>query len=113
MTTREELDAMPTQQLHDLALDVAKRRIDGVAFVWDLIKALPVAEEIADDDQRSKIDIMRPTAMLNDLLYDSGRGDLGEALRPMYIDYLMKHPESADKAARIEAEFEGNPDSDI
>jgi hypothetical protein len=113
MTTREALDAMPTQELHDLALDVAKRRIDGVAFVWDLIKALPVAEEVVDDDQRSKIDIMRPTAMLNDLLYDSGRGDLGEALRPMYIDYLLKHPESADKAARIEAEFDGTPDSDI
>ena len=113
MTTQEDLDAMPTQELHDLALDVAKRRIDGVAFVWDLIKALPVAEEIVDDDQRSKIDIMRPTAMLNDLLYDSGRGDLGEALRPMYIEYLLKHPDSADKAAQIEAEFGGTPDSDI
>lgn len=112
MTTREELDGMATRELHQLALDVAKRRLD-VAFVWDLVKALPVAEEVVDDDQRSKIDIMRPTAMLNDLLYDSGEGDLGEALRPMYLDYLAKHLESADKAAKVEAEFDGTPDSDI
>ena len=111
MTTREELEAMTTKDLHDLALDVAKRRLD-VGFVWDLIKALPVAEEVVDDDQRSKIDIMRPTAMLNDLLYDSGEGDLGEALRPMYIDYLQQHPASAEKAARIEAEFDDAPGTD-
>jgi hypothetical protein len=110
MATRGELDLMTTKELHDLALDVAKRRLD-VGFVWDLIKALPVAEEIADDDQRSKIDIMRPTAMLNDLLYDSGEGDVGEALRPMYVDYLLKHPGSLDKVARVEAEFGGDPES--
>jgi hypothetical protein len=111
MTSQEELEAMTTKDLHELTLDVAKRRLD-VGFVWDLVKALPVAEEIVDDDQRSKIDIMRPTAMLNDLLYDSGEGDLGEALRPMYIEYLLKHPASTDKAAKLEAEFDETPGTD-
>jgi hypothetical protein len=111
MTTREELEALPTKELHTLALDVAKHRLD-VGFVWDLVKALPVAEEVVGDDDRSKIDIVRPTAMLNDLLYDSGEGDLGEVLRPLYIDYLLKHPGAADRAAKIEAEFEGGPEAD-
>lgn len=105
MPTREELEATPTKRLHTLALAVAKHRLD-VGFVWDLVKALPVAEEVVGDDDRSKIDIVRPTAMLNDLLYDSGEGDLGEVLRPMYIDYLLKHPDAAERAARIETEFD-------
>jgi hypothetical protein len=111
MPTREELESTSTKHLHTLALAVAKHRLD-VGFVWDLVKALPVAEEVVGDDDRSKIDIVRPTAMLNDLLYDSGEGDLGEVLRPMYIDYLLQHPEAADRAARIEAEFDGSEAGD-
>jgi hypothetical protein len=110
MPTREELEATPTKELHTLALAVAKHRLD-VGFVWDLVKALPVAEEVVGDDDRSKIDIVRPTAMLNDLLYDSGEGELGEVLRPMYIDYLLEHAHAADKAAKIEAEFGSQPAS--
>jgi hypothetical protein len=90
MTTREELETLSTKDLHDRAIDLARHHLD-VGFVWDLVKALPVAEEVIGDDQRSKTDIMRPLALLNDLLYDSGEGELGEALRPMYVDYLMEH----------------------
>ena len=50
-----------------------------------------MAEEVAGDDQRSKMDIMRPLALLNDLVRDTDEGDLGEALRPMYVDYLLEH----------------------
>lgn len=90
MTTHEQLDALSTKVLHDRAIDLAKHRLD-VGFVWDLVKALPVAEEVIGDDRRSKTDIMRPLALLNDLLYDSGEGELGEALRPLYIEYLAEH----------------------
>ena len=89
MTTRVELEALPTKDLHDRAIALAKRSLD-VGFVWDLLKALPVAEEVAGDDQRSKTDIFRPLALLNDLLYDSDSGQVGEALRPMYVEYLLE-----------------------
>lgn len=88
MTTREELESLPTKELHDRAITVAKHRLD-VGFAWELLKALPVAEEVAGDDQRSKTDIMRPLALLNDFLYDSDSGEVGEALRPMYVEYLL------------------------
>ena len=51
------------------------------------MKALPVAEEIIGDDERKTVDIARPLALVNDL-YDAGEGELGEALRPLYVDYL-------------------------
>ena len=67
-------------------MKAARHRLD-VGFLWDLVKALPVAEEVVGDDERSKIDIMRPLALLNDLVRDADEGALGEALRPIYVDY--------------------------
>jgi hypothetical protein len=89
MTSRDDLDALPTRVLHDRAIATAKRRMD-VPFLWRLIEALPVAEAAVGDEQRSKVDVMRPLALINDL-FDAGEGDLGEALRPLYIDYLLEH----------------------
>jgi hypothetical protein len=89
MTTREELEALPIKELHDRALETARKHVD-VGFLWEVVKALPVAEEAIGDDQRSKVDIMRPLALINDFLYDTDSGALGEALRPMYVDYLLR-----------------------
>jgi hypothetical protein len=89
MPTREQLEALPTKALHDLAMETARKHTD-VAFLWRLVKALPAAEEIAGDDERAKTDIVRPIALINDFLYDAGEGALGEALRPLYIDYLVE-----------------------
>ena len=46
MTTREELEGLPTKELYDRTIGIAKRRLD-VGFFWDLLKALPVAEEVS------------------------------------------------------------------
>jgi hypothetical protein len=88
MATREALEAMPIKELHDRAMETARKHLD-VGWLWDVVKALPVAEEAIGDDQRSKVDIMRPLALINDFLYDTDSGRLGEALRPMYVDYLL------------------------
>jgi hypothetical protein len=88
MATREELEALPIKELHDRAMAAARKHLD-VGFLWDVVKALPVAEEAIGDDQRSKVDIMRPLALINDFLYDTDSGELGEALRPMYVEYLL------------------------
>ena len=89
MPTREEFEAMTTRELHARAVEVARHRLD-VTFLWRLAKALPVAEELIGDDQRSKTDILRPLALINDF-YDAGEGALGEALRPLYLEYLEEH----------------------
>ncbi len=89
MTTRDDLEALPTKELHERAIATARRRLD-VGFLWKLVKALPVAEEMVGDDERSKVDIVRPLALINDFM-DAGEGELGEALRPMYVDYLVEH----------------------
>jgi hypothetical protein len=102
MTTRDHLDRMSTKELHDRAIAIAKHRLD-VGFLWDLVRALPVAEEVAGDDERSKVDILRPLALINSL-YDADEGELGEALRPLYLDYLEQHGgarEDADEVSTV------------
>ncbi|HSL11424.1 MAG TPA: hypothetical protein VLA82_08945 [Actinomycetota bacterium] len=91
MPTRHELERLPTKELHDRALQLARDRTDA-GFLWELLKALPVAEAAIGDQERSKIDILRPLALINDF-FDADEGELGEALRPMYVDYLEEHAE--------------------
>jgi hypothetical protein len=98
MPTRDELEAMPIKDLHDLAIETARKHHD-VGFLWSLVKALPVAEEMTGDDQRSKVDVMRPLALINDFLYDSDSGELGEALRPLYVDYLLSKDDGPGSGA--------------
>jgi len=89
MPTRLELDRLSTKELHDRALQLARERSDA-GFLWDLLRALPVAEAAIGDEDRSKIDILRPLALINDF-FDADEGELGEALRPLYLDYLEEH----------------------
>jgi hypothetical protein len=65
-------------ELHDRATRLAWRRLD-VAFLWHLLSTIPEARAAAGDEDRSEIDIMRPLALLNDLV-DADRGELAEAL---------------------------------
>lgn len=93
MPTRQELQRLSSKELHDRALRVARDRTDA-GFLWELLKALPVAEAAIGDEERSKIDILRPLALINDF-FDADEGELGEALRPLYLDYLEEHGEDA------------------
>jgi hypothetical protein len=93
MTAREELEALSSAELHDRATSLAWRRLD-VAFLWDLLKTIPEARAAVGDEERSETDIMRPLALLNDFI-DADQGDLAEALRPFYVDYLERHEDEA------------------
>jgi hypothetical protein len=88
---RAELDAVPTKELYLRARRRATRRLD-VRFFWVLLRSIPAAEAAAGDLEEAQADVRSGIARLNDLR-DAGEGELGEALRPLYIDYLAKHPD--------------------
>jgi hypothetical protein len=100
MPTIEELEALPSRELHDRATRLAWRRLD-FGFLWDLLKTIPEARAAAGDEWRSETDIVRPIALLNDYV-DADRGELAEALRPLYIDYLLKHGHEDDAGETAE-----------
>ena len=89
MLTREELEGLSSKELHDRALSLAKHRLD-VGFYWRLLKAIPVAEVATGDLDESEADVINPLDQLNDLT-EAGQGELADALRPMYIDYIEEH----------------------
>lgn len=89
--TREELDALSSRELHDLAVRRALRHVD-VEFLWQLLRAIPAAEASEGHAIEAGRDITKVSALLADAI-DSGEGDVAEALRPLYIDYLARHGE--------------------
>ena len=61
-------------------------------FLWRLVKAIPVAQAAAGQLDKADADIA--VGDLLPLLADldhSDEGRLADALRPLYVDYLMKH----------------------
>jgi hypothetical protein len=64
-----------------------------VEFLWELLRAIPAAEASEGHSIEAGRDITKVTALISDAI-DSGEGDVAEALRPLYIDYLARH--SAD-----------------
>ena len=89
MTTRDELDSLSSRELHDLAVRRALHHVD-VEFLWELARAIPAAEASEGNSIEAGRDITKVTSLIADAI-DSGQGELAEALRPLYIDYLVKH----------------------
>jgi hypothetical protein len=85
----DPLDALSSQELHDLAVSHAKRHLD-VRFFWQLMKYLPAAEAAAGEHEEANADIQRLSAHVDDVT-DAGRGEVAELLRPFYLEYLRKH----------------------
>jgi hypothetical protein len=85
-----DLDALSSRELHDLAIHRALRHGDG-HFLWELLRALPAAAELEGDPEEAGRDLTQVSALIADVL-DSGKGAEAEALRPLYLDYLKKHP---------------------
>ena len=89
MPTFEELDALPSKELHDRAVGVAEHRLD-VAFFWRLLKDIPAAEAAAGDVGEAEADIAHVSSLVSDAMHTDD-GKLADALRPVYIDYLLRH----------------------
>lgn len=88
----EVLDELSTQELHDRAVRRAEKHLD-VKFFWSLLKMIPAAEAISGDEGESQYDIQSSKGVILDALR-SGDGELGQALRPVFIDYLRRHPDA-------------------
>lgn len=89
MTDPDNLDALSSRELHDLAVRRARHHLD-VAFLWDLLRALPAGEAVAGHPEHAQADAMKLSALIGDSV-DAGDSDVADALRPLYLDYLTKH----------------------
>jgi hypothetical protein len=85
----EDLDKLSTHELHDRAVHRAERHLD-VKFFWSLLQLIPAAKTTSGDEGEADYDIQSSKGLISDALH-SGDGALGEAMRPVFIDYLRTH----------------------
>lgn len=88
----EGFESLSASELHDRAVSYAVRHGD-LGFLWNLLRVIPAAEAASGHDTETANDLSRVSALLSDALA-AGQGELGEALRPVYLDYLRKHPDA-------------------
>ena len=89
MTGADDLDQRSSEELHDLAVRYALRHLD-IAFFVRLMKTLPVAEAASGEVDEAEADVMTLRAHVDDIT-DSGRGEVAELMRPIYLEYLREH----------------------
>jgi hypothetical protein len=87
--TRDELEALSSRELHHLAVKRALEHADA-GFFWRLLRDIPAAEASEGHDAEAGRDITHLSVLLDDAI-GTGEGDVAEALRPVYLDYLEKH----------------------
>ncbi len=88
MADFEALDALSSAALHDRAVDLAKHRLD-IGFFWKLFESIPEARAVTGELRGMEADIQHAWAWLID--FRQAGGQLDDALRPLYIDYLLEH----------------------
>jgi hypothetical protein len=88
----DALERLSTAELHDRAVGYAERHVD-LKFLWSLLRVIPAAQAASGDEGEAEYDIQSSKGLIWDALH-SGEGKLGEALRPLFIDYLRKHPDA-------------------
>jgi hypothetical protein len=91
MTSFEELDALSSEELHDRATRHARRHLN-VRFFWDLLQYTPAAEVESGDIETAETDVERVSGQVVNAIEDDP--ELRDAMRPVYIDYLLKHPKA-------------------
>ena len=87
---RTELERKSSRELHDLAVGRAVERFD-VAFLWRLLKAAPIAEAAAGHTDEAESDVMSLKNQITDAVSAGEESKVADALRPLYIDYLVEH----------------------
>ncbi len=88
----DDLERLSTHELHDRAVHRAEKHLD-VKFFWSLLEIIPAAETASGDTGEADFDIESSKGLIKDAVH-SGDGTLGEALRPVFLDYLRKHPDA-------------------
>jgi hypothetical protein len=85
----DDLDKLSTHELHDRAIRRAERHVD-VKFFWRLLQLVPAAKAASGDTGEADYDVQFLKGLISDALR-SGDGELGEAMRPVFLDYLREH----------------------
>jgi hypothetical protein len=58
--------------------------------LWQLLREIPASEAARGRNDLAGEDVLHLSAVIGEAL-SSGKGEVAESLRPLYLDYLAKH----------------------
>ena len=90
MDTDTDLESLSSRELYDRAVRRALHHGD-LGFFWEVLRAIPAAEALEGDVREAGEDLTKVSALFSDAV-TLHEGNLAEELRPLYLDYLKKHP---------------------
>jgi hypothetical protein len=73
VSTETDLESLSSRELHDMAMRRALHHAD-VKFLWDLLREIPAAEEIAGSPAEAGADLTQVSALIGDAV-GSGEGE--------------------------------------
>lgn len=79
-----------TEDLRERAVELARQRWD-VRFFWKLLGLIPAAEAAAGNTDASEASVAQASGLLYEALSSEQDPKVQEALRPVYIQYLVEH----------------------
>ncbi|GAA4959494.1 hypothetical protein GCM10023224_51710 [Streptomonospora halophila] len=91
------LELLETQVLRDRAVALAHHRWD-IRFFWRLLGMLPAAEAAAGNLEASEAGVAQASGLFYDALGADEDPDVQEQLRPIFIDYLHRHGDAAERS---------------
>lgn len=90
-----EFDQTSTEDLRDRAVELARQRWD-LRFFWRLLGLIPAAEAAAGNEEASEASVAQLSGFVYEALSAESDPRVQEALRPVYVQYLLDHGETAD-----------------
>ncbi|WP_433698485.1 hypothetical protein [Nocardiopsis sp. CA-288880] len=87
-----EFDRTSTEDLRDRAVELARQRWD-LRFFWRLLGLVPAAEAAAGNDRASEASVAQLSGFVYEALSVETDPGVQEALRPVYVQYLLDHGE--------------------
>ena len=91
MASTDDLDQLSSKELHDRAFHYAKRHLD-VRFFLHLTSLVPAAQAADGEVSDSDNDVLHPSNQVAEAVDQDPK--LMDALRPVYLEYLRKHPKA-------------------
>ncbi|GAA1450608.1 hypothetical protein [Nocardiopsis tropica] len=89
-----EFDRTSTEDLRDRAVELARQRWD-LRFFWRLLGLVPAAEAAAGNDRASEASVAQLSGFVYEALSAETDPGVQEALRPVYVQYLLDHGDEA------------------
>ena len=98
----ERLERLETHELRDNAISLARRRWD-IRFFWRLLETLPAADAAAGNLEASEAGAAQASGLFYEALSAEENTAVQDALRPVFIDYLVNHDEEGRDAGDRES----------